>query len=379
VGRETALRRLQRVRRYGFGVGVLAICLSAIGAVANPGQFFASYLVAYLFWQGIALGCLAMALVYRLTGGFWGRETHAILEAAAATVPWLAVMFLPIVVGIPSLYVWSTTGAGTPATAVGHQQSYLNIPFFLVRAAVYLAIWIVLARRLIGLSVRLDQTDDPRLAARLRRLGAVGLIVLGLTVSFAMIDWVMSLEPSLTSTVFPAMVGAGDLLVGFAFAIAVVCWLGDRSPLERQTLLRLLNDLGGLLLALVLLWAYLSFSQLLLIWAGNLNAEITWYLHRLYNGWQWVGLVVGVTQFVVPFIALLSRDVKRSPRAMFALAAILLVGRFVELIWLVEPSLPPRSVLSHWLNLSLGIGLGGIWVAAFSGQLRERIERGSGA
>ncbi len=362
---------LRRLGQAGLLVGIAALLLSGLSFVLDRPQFFRSYLVAYLLWLGVALGCLGMGLLYHLTGGAWGAAIEDILAAAAMTLPFLALLFLPIAFGLPDLYVWAQPSAFRGETTP-HQQLYLSVPFFLLRASLYLGVWIVLAWIYDRWSRGLARATDPDLAVRLRRLAAGGLVALGLTAAFAMIDWTMSLDPTWTSTIYPAMVATGHLLVGFAFAVAVVAWLGSRVPFEFPALPRLLNDLGGLLLALVMLWAYLSYSQLLLIWAGNLNEEITWYQARLANGWQWVGLAIIAIEFVIPFILLLSRDVKRSARAMGALALFIVVGRLVDLAWLVEPTFPPAPLVAHWPDVSLALGLGGVWLAVFASLLRRR-------
>ncbi len=367
---------LQRLQRVSLLVGAIGVVASGIGFVRSPDQFFPSYLVAYLLWLGIALGCLGMSLIHTLTGGRWGVGIRDELLAAAETLPLLALLFLPVVAGIPALYVWSHPEVVARDPSLQHQQVYLNVPFFLARAAFYLIVWIALARARSRWTDEAVRTGDLAIWAKLRRLGGGGLVALGLTVTFAMLDWTMSLNPSWSSTIYPAIVGVGHLLAGFAFAVLVVSRLGERArPGTAASVLplpQLLNDLGGLLLALVMLWAYLSFSQLLLIWAGNLNAEVPWYIRRVSNGWQWVGIFLIASQFVVPFGSLLSRDVKRNATAMSTLAILLVVGRLVELTWLVEPNFPPVGLAAHWLDLATAIGLGGIWVAAFARNRRRR-------
>jgi hypothetical protein len=376
--RPVARAVLQRLQRWGKAVGVAALIVSVAGAFIDHRQFFRSYLVAYLLWLGIVLGCLGMGLISYVTGGAWAAAIRDVVVAGAGTLPLLAGLFVPVAIGVPDLYVWAQPNAAPLDPALPHQQIYLNVPFFLVRAALFLVTWIVVGLLMSRWSDPgahgLDDTLTWRPDRRLRCFGAGGLILVGLTVSFAVIDWVMSLEPTWSSSIFPAMVAAGHLLVGFSLVILVVSRLGDGELFPSTALSHVLNDLGDLLLALVMLWAYLSFSQFLLIWVGNLNVEIPWYLHRLSDGWQWLGIAIIGSQFVIPFGALLSRDVKRSARAMSLLAGLLIVGRLLELIWLVEPSFPPVALPAHWLDLTTVIGIGGIWLAAFAGQLRHRLE-----
>jgi hypothetical protein len=369
------LAALRALRRWALGLGAVGVVATLVGLLLNRGQFFPAYLVAYLLWLGVAVGCLGMALIYRLTGGFWGSASREVVFAGAETVPLLALLFLPIAVGLPEIYVWARPGALSAASLSGHQPTYLAQPFFFARVILYFLSWVALATFLVRWTDQWEQTGEPRQYWRARRLAAGGLVAISLTIAFAMIDWVMSLDPTWTSTIFPAMVSIGHLLASFAFVVGVVCWLGDRFLTDRAAKTHLLNDLAGLTLAIVLLWSYLAFSQLLLIWAGNLNDEITFYESRLTNGWQWVGLAIIGSQFAVPFAALISTDVRRSARAMAIVAASLAIGRLIDLTWLVEPSFPPAPLSAYWLNLAAVIGLGGIWLALFADRLRRRAER----
>jgi hypothetical protein len=272
------------------------------------------------------------------------------------------------------LYVWTREVAPAPTSAAVLREIYLSVPFFLIRALLYFICWIAIARRLAHRSTGTDNGGTDGIGLPSRKLSAGAILLLGLTVSFANVDWIMSLEPTWTSTIFPALVAASDLLLGFAVIVVGVSRLGDRPPFDRAALPRLLSDLGGLLLALVMLWAYLAFSQLLLIWAGNLNGEIFWYEHRLTDGWQWVGAFAAIALFVAPFVALLSRDVKRSSRAMGALSTFIVVGGLAYSTWLVEPSFPAAPISAYWLDLALAVGLGGIWLWVFARGLRHRLE-----
>jgi hypothetical protein len=368
---SAALERLQIWALVAAAIGLVA---SGVGFVIARNHFFQAYLVAYLLWLGVALGCLGMSLVHGLTGGFWGAASRSILAAGTGTILLLAFLFLPIVAGLPELFVWTREGATTTNFAGMIRQTYLAVPFFLLRAILYFVAWIAVARRVARPSTTSNAADTTGNRWPSRRLSAAALLVVGVTVSFANVDWIMSLEPTWTSTIFPALVAAGDLLIGLAFVVAVVSRLGSRPPFDRAVLPRLLNDLGGLLLALAMLWAYLAFSQLLLVWAGNLNGEIFWYQYRLSNGWQWVGMFVAVALFAVPFVALLSRDAKQSARAMAALSALIVLGGLANAIWLVEPSFPPGPVTAYWLDLALAVGLGGIWLWAFARNLRRNLE-----
>ena len=362
----------RRTERLALAVGVVGLALCALGWLLSPEQFFPSYLVAYIFWSGIALGCLALALLQFLTGGAWGLASRRVVESGAATLPLMALLFVPLAFGLPTLYAWARPEAVADDVLLQHKSAYLNAPFFLARAAIYLASWMVLAYFLGKWSAEQDRTADPRLGRKLRRLSVGGLVLLGLTASFAAIDWLMSLEPDWYSTVYAGMVAMGELLAAFAFAVVVIALLADRPPLAAVTSPSLFNDLGSLLLAFLMLWAYLAYSQFLLVWAGNLAEEIPWYLRRLEGSWQWVALAVALLTFALPFLLLIFRDLKRNARLLAATAGLLLLMRFVDVYWLVRPVFDRGGPRIHWLDLAAPIGLGGLWLAMFAWRLGAR-------
>jgi hypothetical protein len=222
-------------------------------------------------------------------------------------------------------------------------------------------------------SLAFDEDFDRERYARLRALCGAGLAALGLTATFALVDWTMSLEPHWYSTIYPAMVAMGAVLGGFAFSVVVAGWLSTRPPLASvaANVPRVWYDLGSLLLTFVMLWMYLAFSQYLIIWIGNLREEIPWYLQRTQGGWEWLVLSLIVFSFAVPFLVLLSRSARRDGRRLAVVAALVLVMRAVELVWLVEPAFHASVLGLNWLDLALVVGLGGLWLAAFVRELRR--------
>ncbi|HWU41474.1 MAG TPA: hypothetical protein VN203_27785, partial [Candidatus Acidoferrum sp.] len=342
------------------------------GAFFMPQQFFRSYLLAYLFWIGITLGCFALIMLYHMVGGIWGYAIRRLLETGAQTFSLMAVLFLPILVGMRSLYVWAQPGTTpSPDMASGHAW-YLSISLFVVRAIVYFAIWISAGHYLNKWSLEQDRTADPSLARRLKRLSAPGLILYGLTVTFASIDWVMSLEPEWHSTIYGMMYMVGFVLEALTFIVIVEYLLSNREPLSRAATPSHSHDLGNLMLTFVILWAYLNFSQFLIIWAENLTDEIPWYLHRTTGGWQGVALALILFLFALPFLILLSRTAKRRAAILAVLGLGILVMRFVDLIWLVVPAFHPASISIHWMDVLAPVGIGGIWLWAFLGHLRGK-------
>ena len=363
------LDRIQHRSLIAGGVG-LGLCLG--GAFLSPEQFFRSYLVAYLFWTGIALGSFAIVMLHHLTGGGWGFVIRRLLEAGTRTLPLMAVLFVPLLFGLPDLYVWARPAEVASDPILQHKSLYLNIPFFLIRTAGYFAIWIGVTYFLNKWSVEQDRTAEPLLTRRLQVLSGPGLVLYGLTATFASIDWAMSLEPHWLSTIYGVMFIVGQVLATLALMIPMALLLADREPLSNVVSPAYLVDLGNFLLAFVMLWAYMAFSQYIVIWSGNLPEEIPWYLHRTTGGWQWIALFLIIFHFAVPFLLLLSRVTKRSVQMLSAVAAALIVARFVDLFWLVVPAFHHTGVHIHWMDLVAPIGIGGIWMWFFIWQVKAR-------
>ncbi|HJZ67837.1 MAG TPA: hypothetical protein VKF81_06940 [Blastocatellia bacterium] len=355
------------------GGGAMAVCV--VGAVFDLDQFFRSYLLAFIFWVGIALGCFALLMVQHMSGGAWGLVIRRLLESATRTFPLLALMFLPVAFGVRSVYKWARPpgGANEALThALAHKAPYLNIPFFLGRAVFYFAVWNLVSYFLNKWSLEQDRTGRRPLTTKLQSLSGPGLVLYGLTVTFASIDWVMSLEPQWFSTMFGILVMGGQGLSAMAFVIAVIVLLSQYKPLSEVVRRSHLHDLGKLMLAFLMLWTYFGFSQFLIIWSGNLPDEIPWYVRRLQTPWRWVGLALIVFQFALPFVLLLSRDIKRNARTLVMVASTIIVMRLVDVIWLTEPELHEGAFRIHWMDIVMPIALGGLWLAFFAYQLKTR-------
>jgi hypothetical protein len=249
---------------------------------------------------------------------------------------------------------------------------YLNVPFFLVRAAVYFAAWLGLSWCLNRWSLDQDRTADVRFARRLQLFSGPGIAVYGLTVTFASVDWVMSLDPHWFSHIFGALWVVGQALAAFAFVIAALVLLSGRKPLADVMRPAIYHDLGKLLLAFVMVWAYFSFSQYLIIWSGNLPEEITWYVDRSHGGWLWMSAALPALHFALPFVLLLSRDLKRDARRLAAVAIGVFAMRFVDVYWVMAPTFEHERFAPHWLDAVALVGIGGLWIAAFLWQLGSR-------
>jgi hypothetical protein len=363
------LRRHQRrLLTAGFTGGLLSL----VGLWLTPAQFFQSYLTAYMFVLGVTLGCLALGMVHQLSGGAWGVVIRRPIGAASRVLPVLTGLFLPIVLGMRHLYEWTNADLVAHDEILQHKHAYLNTPFFLVRAATYFLVWNGLSYFLNAWSLEQDRTGDPRLARRMQLISAGGLVAYGLTITFASFDWLMSLEPHWFSTIYGVLIIGGQGLSAMAFLIVALVWLSRRPPLGNIVVPSHLHDLGNLLLAFVMLWAYFSFSQYLIIWSGNLPEEIAWYLHRLQTGWRVIGVTLVVLHFVAPFCLLLSRRVKREAELIVIVAAGILIARLVDLFWLVAPEFHRQGVSVSWLDILLALSLGAVWLGCFVWQLRGR-------
>jgi hypothetical protein len=358
---------LDQLQRRALWIGIVALGVCVAGALRSPAQFFHSYLLAFLFWTGIALGCLAIAMLHHLTGGAWGMLIRRLLESGSRTLPLMALLFIPLLFGLDWIYAWTR-----PMDLPRQQLQYLDVRFFLARAVVYFLVWLAMAYWLSKWSSEQDHSSDRRLPRKMQLLSAPGLILYALTATFAAVDWMMSLEPRWYSTIFGLLVIGGQILSALAFAIVVLVLLSAHQPLGRVLQPRHLHDLGKLLLTFVMIWAYFAFSQLLIIWSGNLPEEIPWYLHRLEGGWRWVGVLLILFHFALPFFLLLSRDLKRTAPALAVLAMLVLVMRVVDLFWLTAPEFSPARFHIHWMDVAAPIGVGGIWLAAFVRQLKTR-------
>lgn len=368
---------LVTLRRNALVVGGVALAAALVGAFFDPTQFLRSYLLGFLFWAGIAVGCLSIAFITRLTGGAWGAAVSRLLEAGTRTVVWTAFLFIPVLLGLSRLYVWAQPEVVAGDPLLQHKALYLNPVGFVVRAVFYFAVWAALAHFLNRWSWRLDESLDPvaarQVGRRLRGLAGGGILLLGLTITFSSIDWAMSLDPHWFSTIYGLIFMVGQVLSAFTLVILLVSTLGGEVRLREAIPAQTIHDLGKLLLAFVMLWAYIHLSQFLITWSGNLPEETPWYLNRLQGGWQHLARLLIALHFVLPFLLLLSRDLKRDVRRLAFVAGLLFVMRFVDLYWLVAPAFGAgKGFAPHWLDVATPLGLGGLWMAAFARELGRR-------
>ncbi|HEV3254218.1 MAG TPA: hypothetical protein VG033_07410 [Candidatus Acidoferrales bacterium] len=365
---------INRLQRRALTVGAAGLALCVLGALIehDSTQFFRSYLLAYMFWLSIPLGCMAIVMLHHLTGGAWGFVIRRLLESGTRTLLAMAVLFVPVLFGLSRLYLWAQPAAVAADPILQYKRPYLNPAFFTGRAIFYFAVWMGLAFLLNRWSFEQDRTGEPALTQRLEALSGPGLVLYGLTVTFASVDWVMSLEPHWFSTIYGMLFMVVQGLAAMAFVIVVAQMLAGRPPLSEIATPADFNDLGNLLLTFVMLWAYLAFSQFLIIWSGNLKDEIPWYTSRATGGWAWLAVFLIVFHFAVPFLLLLSRNVKRRLRVLSVVAGALIFLGWVDMYWLMVPAFAPDRPRIHWMDLAAAIGVGGIWIAVFLSELKGR-------
>jgi hypothetical protein len=367
---DVELTDVEPILKRSLQVGVIALALCLAGAYFDRQQFFRSYLMAYVFWLGIPLGCFGIVMIHHLVGGTWGFVIQRPLESAIRTFPVMALLFLPVFFGLPDLYVWARPEAVAHDKILQQKSLYLNVSSFSFRAALYFAIWILVGTFLTRWSREQDRTANTSLVERLQNLSGPGLVLYGLTVTFSAIDWLMSLEPRWYSTIYGMIFMVSHGLVALAFVIGVAFFLSRREALSEVMAPWVFQDLGNLLLAFVMLWAYTSFSQFLLIWVENLSHEIPWYLHRTMGGWGAIAVALLVLQFALPFLLLLSRAVKRKAATLCGVAVMIGLMHWVELFWFVAPTFHPQGLSIHWTTVVAPIAIGGIWFSAFLWQLQ---------
>jgi hypothetical protein len=364
---------LSGLRQFGMILVALGLVLTGIGfLMSGLDRFFQAYLVAYTFWMGIVLGSLALLMTQHLTGGAWGVVLRRPLEAAVKTLPIMAALFLPIALGMQSIYEWARPEAVNDPI-IQEKVLYLNTPFFLARQVFYFAVWATMGWLLTKWSAEHDRTGDPALLKKMSVLSGGGLVVYGLTVTFAMVDWTMSVNPHWFSTIWGMLYVAGQGLSAMAFGITVLVMLSQSPPLDKVITHHHLHDLGKFLFAFLMLWAYLTFSQLLIIWAANIPEEIPHYLTRWEHGWQWVSLFILVLHFILPYSLLLSRNLKRSPKQLRMIAIWIICVRLVDYYWHVAPEFHHEGGLSiSLLDIALPLALGGVFLSLFVSQLRNQ-------
>ncbi|MBZ5527367.1 MAG: hypothetical protein LAN71_05635 [Acidobacteriia bacterium] len=366
----TAPDSVARLSRRALIVGVLGLAACGIAWTGRSDEFYHAYLIGYLLVLGAALGSLGLLMVQHMTGGKWGILIRRPLEAATRTLPLLALFFLPIFLGVSRIYGWAQPVHGELSE---FQKNYLTVEGFRTRAVIYFAIWTGLALLLNRLSIQQDSKPEDRMLRRqLQLFSGPGIVLYVFTMTLAAVDWVMSLSPQWVSTIYGFLFVIGQAITAMSLMIAILVMLAKSEPMSRVVEPKHLHDLGKLLFAFIMLWAYFSFSQLLIIWSGNLPEEIVFYKARLMGTWGFFAVALLLLHFALPFLLLLSRDVKRSSGLLPKVAMFLIAMRLVDLTWITGPEFSRQGFQLHYADLAAPLGIGGIWLFWFAKQLQQR-------
>ena len=370
----TAPEVVRKISQRSLVIGVIFSLISGALAFVRPDEFYRAYLLGFMCWLGVALGSMAILMIRHLTGGGWGTVIRRILGAAMRTLPVLAILFIPMIIAVGQhrIYPWampleSIQDAHIREHLEKHsfiKASYLNFSGFVIRAFFYFAIWNVLSFLLSKWSKQTDHAGAPDNSGRFKAVAGPGLILYGFTISFAAIDWVMSLDPSWISTIFGLLILIGEVLSAMCFAVVVERILFNYKPMSEMLTPDFVHDHGKWMLTFIMVWAYFSFSQWLIIWAGNLPEEITFYLKRLSNGWGSIGLFLVLFHFAIPFALLLSRPFKRDIRRLVWLAVWMMLMRYLDLFWIIEPNFS-KTLTVTIADIVVPIAIGGIWLWYF--------------
>jgi hypothetical protein len=370
----TAPEVVKKISQRSLVIGIIFAVVGVGLAFKSPDEFYRAYLLGFMCWLGVALGSMAILMIRHLTGGGWGTVIRRILGAAMRTLPLLAILFIPMIVAVGQhrIYPWAM-----PLESIQDQhirehlekhsfikESYLNFSGFFIRAIIYFAIWNALSFLLSKWSKETDHAGAPDNSGRFKAVAGPGLILYGFTISFAAIDWIMSLDPSWISTIFGLIILIGEVLSAMCFAVVVERILFNYKPMSEMLKPDFVHDHGKWMLAFIMVWAYFNFSQWLIIWAGNLPAEITFYLRRINNGWGWIAITLVLFDFAIPFAMLLSRSFKRNIRQLVWVAVLLMVMRYVDLFWIIEPNFSQTFAITL-ADIVLPIAIGGIWLWYF--------------
>jgi hypothetical protein len=354
-------------------VGVVFALATIVGFIVDTSHSLHAYLIAYMLCLGLTLGSMAWVMVWHLTGGDWGVPVRRLFEAAIGTLPMMIIAFVPILIGIHKNYIWSQPAEIAHNEHIARQAAqYLSLKLFLVRGILYFVAWGILAYYLLHWSHQQDNPPDRTFSAGYRGLSAAGIVVYAWTLTFATIDWIMSLTPDWTSTIYGLIFLVGQGLIAMCFVVIVGHLLRFHEPLSELLQSRNFHDYGKLMLTFVMLWAYFSFSQWLIIWAGNLPEEIHWFIDRIHGDWGYVAFVLILGHFVIPFTLLLSRPLKQDSRKLVWVAVWLFLMRYLDLYWNIEPNFSRERLNYIWLDAVIPIAMLGLWLAYFFRNLRQR-------
>lgn len=360
----------------GFGktaliAGVVGLLLSGLGWIFDAETFYQSYLSAFFFWLTIGLGGLFFVMLHHLTNARWSVVLRRLMENFMITIPVMLLFFIPIIFGIHGLYHWSHPDVVAQETVLQEKAGYLNVPFFLIRAAFYFIAWTVLVRLLYKSSTGQDEGDDGTFYPRFKKISAPGMLVFAFTITFAGFDWIMSLAPTWYSTIFGVYIFSGSFLAILAMMVLLSQYLQSNGALEGLITTEHYHDLGKYLFGFTIFWAYIGFSQFMLIWYGNILEETLWYKMRWDGTWKYISMVILFGHFVIPFLWLLTRAAKRNMKTLAGASIWILAMHWIDIYWMVRPTFS-ENIRFSWMDITSTVGIGGILLWYLWGKLSER-------
>jgi len=351
-----------RLSRFAGAIGIIALIASLVGAWLDRAAFMQAWLGAWLFLIGIALAAMMNVMIHELTGGEWGVVLRPPLEAAMLTLPFCILLALPLAFGLGDLFAWARPGDVAASDVLQAKRWFLDVPGFLVRNAAWLVIWSALA---VAFAAALARADAPAVHVR-RRIAVIGLLVYFPTVTLFAYDWIVSLVPEWSSTAAGVRLGAAQFLAAFSFAVVFAVFAPERRRTGEPPSPRDFQDFGNLLLTFAMFWAYIAYTEFFIVWGEDLPRETSWFAHRLQTSWRWLALAVMALDFALPFVAMLFRRIKRDGRALATVCAFVLFGQWLDAMWLTAPSLRPARFALHWLDFSVLLAQGGLWLAVLA-------------
>jgi hypothetical protein len=346
-------------------IGLVGLIGCIVAFLVDREQLFYSWLTSFVFWFTIAAGGLFFTMLHHLVGATWSVVLRRFAEAAMSVLPFMAIAFIPVLIGMSELFHWSHAGAVAEDDLLQWKSGYLNVPFFIIRSVVYFAVWILLTVILRKASLAQDDGHTPQLASRFRRISAPGMIAFALTITLASFDWLMSLDPHWYSTIFGVYIFAGALVGILAFLPLVAMYLRNSGIMADVLTVEHYHDLGKLLFAFLVFWAYMAFSQYFLIWYGNIPEETIWFQHRWEGTWKTVSLLLVFGHFVGPFFVLITRGAKRNPGILKLFAIWMLFMHYIDLHWVVMPTLHLHGFHLSWIDLAAMMAVGGGFLARY--------------
>jgi hypothetical protein len=346
-------------------LGIAGVIATIAGYFVDHSQFFFSYLTAYVFWLTMSLGALFFIMIHHLTGADWSIVLRRILETLTMTFPVMAILFIPILFGLYDLYHWSHEDAVLADPILQKKSAYLNPVFFTIRVVIYFTIWILLARGLYKTSLSQDAGHQPEHTVKMRKISAPGMVLFALSITFAAFDWLMSLDAHWYSTIFGVYVFGGSLLAILTFLVIFANLLRKKGKLAETITVEHFHDLGKFLFAFTIFWGYIGFSQYFLIWYANIPEETIWYLHRWEGSWKIITMTIVFGHFLIPFLALMPRFMKRNLTMLTIIAVWILMMHWIDIFWLVMPSFHHHGAHFSWMDLTATLGIGGIYLWYF--------------